>query len=278
MGYTAAEAHVQADLLGNTFTDDMVERIEKQLGNPDRCPHGWPVDVNFEQAENRELKPLTDLAEGESAEIVRLAEHDGELLHWYYDEGLVPGTTVELRRAEPAAGQFALRRRRRARHRREGRRGPLRPPRGLAPNLQRLRPAAGAWFTPQVRAGASPRALRAWGRWGSARRARGHKPGPRGPRPTAAVATRRGLGREAGGGSEGVRLVRPLPREVVVRAAEVAVRGRLRVDRAPQVEVAEDRARAQVEVLPDELLDARGRRSVPKHSTSIETGCATPIA
>ena len=108
MGYTAAEAHVQADLLGNTFTDDMVERIEKQLGRPDRCPHGLPVDVNFEQAENRELKPLSDLAEGESAEIVRLAEHDGELLHWYYDEGLVPGTKIELLRAEPAAGQFAL--------------------------------------------------------------------------------------------------------------------------------------------------------------------------
>ena len=42
MGYTAAEAHEQADLLGNTFTDDMVERIAKQLGQPDRCPHGWP--------------------------------------------------------------------------------------------------------------------------------------------------------------------------------------------------------------------------------------------
>src|SRR5436190_19793104 len=27
MGYTAAEAHVQADLLGDTFTDEMVERI-----------------------------------------------------------------------------------------------------------------------------------------------------------------------------------------------------------------------------------------------------------
>jgi DtxR family Mn-dependent transcriptional regulator len=108
MGYTPAEAHVQADLLGNTFTDEMVERIAKQLGEPDRCPHGWPVDVNFEQAENRELKPLNELEEGTRAEIVRLAEHDGELLHWYYDEGLVPGTSVELRRAEPAAGQFAL--------------------------------------------------------------------------------------------------------------------------------------------------------------------------
>jgi DtxR family transcriptional regulator, Mn-dependent transcriptional regulator len=36
------------------------------------------------------------------------AEHDGDLRHWYYDERLVPGTKVELRRAEPAAGQFAV--------------------------------------------------------------------------------------------------------------------------------------------------------------------------
>src|ERR687894_631539 len=85
--------------LGDTFSDEMVERIAQRLGNPDRCPHGWPVDTEFEQAENRELRPLADLETGTRAEIVRLAEHDGELLHWYYDEGLVPGTTVELRKA-----------------------------------------------------------------------------------------------------------------------------------------------------------------------------------
>jgi DtxR family Mn-dependent transcriptional regulator len=108
MGYTAAEAHEQADLLGNTFTDDMVDRIAAQLGELERCPHGWPVDTTFEQAENRELQPLADLEPGSSAEIVRLAEHDGSLLHWYYDEGLVPGTKIELRAAQPAAGQFTL--------------------------------------------------------------------------------------------------------------------------------------------------------------------------
>jgi DtxR family Mn-dependent transcriptional regulator len=101
MGYTAAEAHEQADVLGNTFTDDMVERIAEQLGRPERCPHGWPVDTDAEQAENRELKPLSDLAPGAKAEIVRLAEHDGDLLHWYYDAGLVPGTKVQLRDSGP---------------------------------------------------------------------------------------------------------------------------------------------------------------------------------
>jgi DtxR family transcriptional regulator, Mn-dependent transcriptional regulator len=109
MGYTAAEAHVQADLLGDTFTDEMVDRIEERLGRPDRCPHGWPVDPEAEQAENKELAPLSDLDAGAKATIVRLAEHDGELLHWFYDEGLVPGRELEVRETQPAAGQLTVR-------------------------------------------------------------------------------------------------------------------------------------------------------------------------
>jgi DtxR family Mn-dependent transcriptional regulator len=108
MGYTAAEAHVHADELGDTFSDEMVERIDDKLGRPERCPHGWPVDPDVEQAENRDLAPLADLEPPKRATIVRLAEHDGELLHWFYDEGLVPGTELELRAAQPAAGQFTV--------------------------------------------------------------------------------------------------------------------------------------------------------------------------
>jgi DtxR family Mn-dependent transcriptional regulator len=109
MGYTAAEAHVYADEIGDTFSDDMIERMEEKLGHPERCPHGWPVNTELEQAENRELSPLSALEPGDRATIVRLAEHDGELLHWFYDQGLVPGTEIEVRDAQPAAGQFTLR-------------------------------------------------------------------------------------------------------------------------------------------------------------------------
>src|SRR6266545_172071 len=76
MGYTAAESHVHADELGDTFSDDMIERMEKKLGYPERCPHGWPVNTELEQAENHELAPLSALEQGERATIVRLAEHD----------------------------------------------------------------------------------------------------------------------------------------------------------------------------------------------------------
>jgi DtxR family Mn-dependent transcriptional regulator len=108
MGYTAAESHVHADELGDTFTEEMIERIKVRLGNPTRCPHGWPVEPEVEQAENAELVALADLEPGQKAEIIRLAEHDGDLLHWFYDEGLVPGTEVEVRKAQPAAGQLKV--------------------------------------------------------------------------------------------------------------------------------------------------------------------------
>jgi DtxR family Mn-dependent transcriptional regulator len=108
MGYTAAEAHVHADELGDTFTEDMIERVAERLGHPDRCPHGWPVDPEFEQSENDELVALAELGEGSKATIVRLAEHDGELLHWFYDKGLEPGTKIQLTKADVAAGKFKV--------------------------------------------------------------------------------------------------------------------------------------------------------------------------
>jgi DtxR family Mn-dependent transcriptional regulator len=108
LGYTGAEAHEGADELADTFSDDMIERMTARLGNPDRCPHGWPVDPAVEQAENLELAALADLEPGDRATIVRLAEHDGGLLHWFYDEGLVPGTEVEVRSTQPSAGQVVV--------------------------------------------------------------------------------------------------------------------------------------------------------------------------
>ncbi len=108
MGYTAAESHVHADELGDTFTDDMIERIAERLGHPDRCPHGWPVDTTVEQIENKELVALSELAPGDRATIVRLAEHDGDLLHWFYDEGLAPESGLVVRSVQSSTGQLTV--------------------------------------------------------------------------------------------------------------------------------------------------------------------------
>ena len=60
-----------------------------------------------DREENRELRALAQIPSGR-ARIVRLAEHDGDLLHWFYEQGLVPGTEVEVLRVDPAAGQLTV--------------------------------------------------------------------------------------------------------------------------------------------------------------------------
>src|SRR5437763_13200420 len=64
MGYTGYESHERADELGDTFSDEMIERIEDTLGNQQRCTHVWPVDPPVEQAENSQLAPLAPLSAG----------------------------------------------------------------------------------------------------------------------------------------------------------------------------------------------------------------------
>src|SRR2546423_7320246 len=57
-------------------------------------------------------------------------------------------------------------------------------------------------------------------------------------------------------GREGIQAAGALPGEVLLVATEVAVRGGASVDRPAQLEVADDRRRAEVEHLAHRFLDA----------------------
>ncbi len=96
MGYTGAESHDKTDGLDDGFDDEMVERLYERLGRPVRCPHGYPIDPDHELRENPTLKPLSRIDTDEACTVVRVAEHDSALLHWYYDAALVPGTILRL--------------------------------------------------------------------------------------------------------------------------------------------------------------------------------------
>jgi DtxR family Mn-dependent transcriptional regulator len=108
LGYSAAGAHDYADALGDSFTPDMIERMNERLGFPERCPHGWPISPDEERAENAQLVALSDLTTGDGCEVMRLVEHDGDLLHWYYDEGFVPGAILSVLDVQRAAGHIKV--------------------------------------------------------------------------------------------------------------------------------------------------------------------------
>jgi DtxR family Mn-dependent transcriptional regulator len=107
MGYDGAESHDKADGIDAGFDEEMVERLWEKLGRPERCPHGYPIDAHHELRENPTLKPLSRLDSGDRGTIVRLAEHDGDLLRFFYDAGLVPDTDVEVAEVD-AAGNVTI--------------------------------------------------------------------------------------------------------------------------------------------------------------------------
>ena len=109
MGYTGYEAHERADQLGDTFSDEMIERIDEQARPSRALPARLAGRHGGRAGGEREPRCRSPRSRpGARATIVRLAEHDGELLHWFYDQGLVPGQEIELRTAEPAADQFTV--------------------------------------------------------------------------------------------------------------------------------------------------------------------------
>ena len=82
MGYTAAEAHVTPTRSARaSATNDRAHRRAARQPRP--LPSRLAGRHRLEQAENSELAALADLEPGDRAEIVRLAEHDGDLLHWF---------------------------------------------------------------------------------------------------------------------------------------------------------------------------------------------------
>ena len=62
--------------------------------------------MHVDRRERRRLGLDRRLAVGTKATIVRLAEHDGDLLHWFYAQGLEPGRELEVRSTEPFAVQL----------------------------------------------------------------------------------------------------------------------------------------------------------------------------
>jgi DtxR family Mn-dependent transcriptional regulator len=98
LGYPLAECFERARSLGAAFDDDALEHVGRALGDPRRCPHGWPVDAADARRESDALASLSTLAPGETGLVARVAENDATLAA-LVEQGVVPGANVTARNA-----------------------------------------------------------------------------------------------------------------------------------------------------------------------------------
>jgi DtxR family Mn-dependent transcriptional regulator len=104
LGYPLAECFERARTLGAAFDDDALEHVRRALGDPERCPHGWPVDAAAARTEGELLASLASLGAGEAGIVARVAEND-VALERLVELGVVPGARVT---AHAGAGLFEV--------------------------------------------------------------------------------------------------------------------------------------------------------------------------
>jgi DtxR family Mn-dependent transcriptional regulator len=104
LGYPLPESYERARTLDGAFDDDMLEHLHAALGEPARCPHGWPVDPSAARAEGDTLASLTALGPGEAAIVARVSENDASLER-LVELGVIPGARVA---AQAGRGLFEV--------------------------------------------------------------------------------------------------------------------------------------------------------------------------
>ena len=115
LGYGLADCREQARTLANSFELEAIERVRAALGDPERCPHGWPVDPARARAESEWLLALPGAPAGATVEVSRVAEDDPALLGRLAAAGVLPGSRLEVITADslrvvvsPADGDPAM--------------------------------------------------------------------------------------------------------------------------------------------------------------------------
>lgn len=109
LGYDWDSVHQEAERLEHAVSDGLVERMAMALGNPSHDPHGAPIPTPAGHIEEEELVALSDVPEGELAELRRVSDKDPELLRYLSLLGLKPGVTIEVGVRQPFRGPLALR-------------------------------------------------------------------------------------------------------------------------------------------------------------------------
>ena len=101
-----------ADRLATSFEHDLPTEVEERLysvlGEPDACPHGFPIPA-ARASELAPLPPLADLEPGDVAEVAVPGSTDPDIVEFLDSLGLRPGVRVEVREKHPFDGPIVVR-------------------------------------------------------------------------------------------------------------------------------------------------------------------------
>lgn len=96
LGFAWDQVHDLADKMEHALPDEVLDKIETMLGDPDRCPHGHPIPRRDGSVDEVRERGLDHLANGEVGVISSVDEGDAALLRYLASVRLVPGEKVKV--------------------------------------------------------------------------------------------------------------------------------------------------------------------------------------
>jgi len=108
IGLDWAEVHEEAEGLEHVVSDKILERIDVLLGRPTVDPHGDPIPRDGDEVGNERCPSVWDCGIGDRVRVVRVLDQAEEFLRFLNENGLKPGSVVQVEQRSPIADSVTL--------------------------------------------------------------------------------------------------------------------------------------------------------------------------
>jgi DtxR family transcriptional regulator, Mn-dependent transcriptional regulator len=108
LGYEWDSVHDEAERLEHAASDELIERLARLLGEPDRDPHGNAIPTAAGEINLERYPALGDVPAGESRRILEVEVEEPEQLRYLGSLSLRPGAEVTVLEKSPFDGPVSV--------------------------------------------------------------------------------------------------------------------------------------------------------------------------
>lgn len=108
LGYEWDRVHDEAERLEHAASDELIERLARLLGEPERDPHGSVIPTAEGEMDPAEYPALAEAQAGETGRIVEVRVHEPEQLRYLGSMSLYPGSEFEVTAQAPFEGPVSV--------------------------------------------------------------------------------------------------------------------------------------------------------------------------
>lgn len=108
LGYDWDRVHDEAERLEHAASDELIERLARLLGEPERDPHGSVIPTAEGEMDRAEYPALDEVEPGRAHRVLEVRVQEPEQLRYLGSLNLRPGAHVEVVERSPFDGPVSL--------------------------------------------------------------------------------------------------------------------------------------------------------------------------